>query len=143
MSSWRQQALIEAPVEDVWELVGIRTATRNGRRKSSRSPAWPQSTKGETFQQVTKTPIGKDETTFEIEELDELHEIKLRCQTSGFYSRWLLTEAQENTFLDVEIGMDPATVPVPRHERDGWQALVPPARRELARRDPDGRRTTR
>ncbi len=111
MSSWRQQALIEAPLEDVWKLIG----------NPNRYPEWAAEVleitglasvdEGQTFQQVTKTPISKDQTTFEIEELDELHEIKLRCQTSGFYSRWLLTEARENTFLDVEIGMDPATVP--------------------------------
>ncbi len=39
-----------------------------------------------------------------------MHEIKLRCQTSGYYSRWLLTEAQDSTFVDVEIGIDPTAL---------------------------------
>ena len=45
--------------------------------------------------------------TFEVEELDDLGEIKLRCQTSGYYSRWLLTDARGNTFADVELGVEP------------------------------------
>ncbi len=30
-----------------------------------------------------------------------------RCQTSGYYSHWRLTEAQGQTFADVEIGVEP------------------------------------
>ena len=32
---------------------------------------------------------------------------RLRCLQSGYYSRWLLTEAMGGTFADVEIGMEP------------------------------------
>ncbi len=45
-------------------------------------------------------------TTFKVEEFDELHEIKLRCQTSGYYSRWILTDARGSTFVDVELGVE-------------------------------------
>jgi len=110
VSSWRQQALIDAPVEEVWSLVG----------DPNRYPEWAgdvlevtglaSRAEGETYRQVTRTPLGKTETTFEIEELDELHEIKLRCQTSGYYSRWVLTEARESTFVDVEIGAEPTSL---------------------------------
>ena len=31
----------------------------------------------------------------------------MRCLNTGTYTRWLLTEAQGNTFVDVEFGMDP------------------------------------
>jgi hypothetical protein len=31
----------------------------------------------------------------------------MRCTKTGTYARWLLTEAQGNTFVDVEFGMDP------------------------------------
>ena len=62
------------------------------------------------FQQVSQTPLGKAETTFRIEELDDLHTIKLRCQQSGYYSRWVLTEAQSSTFAEVEIGIEPTAV---------------------------------
>ena len=47
------------------------------------------------------------ETTMAIEQLDDLREIHMRCTDTGTYARWLLTEAQGNTFVDVEFGMDP------------------------------------
>ena len=62
------------------------------------------------FQQVSQTPLGKAETTFKIEQLEDLHTIKLRCQQSGYYSRWVLTEAQSCTFAEVEIGIEPTAV---------------------------------
>jgi hypothetical protein len=29
------------------------------------------------------------------------------CQTTGMYAHWLLTDAQGDTFVDVEMGMEP------------------------------------
>lgn len=110
MASWRQQALIEAPVEEVWKLVADPT----------RYPEWganvvavtgeAEVSRADTFRQRTRDLGIEQETTFRVEELEELREIKLRCETSGYYSRWVLTKAQENTFLDVEIGMEPLAV---------------------------------
>ena len=71
--------------------------------------AWPRSRKGATFEQETRTPMGKSTTTFVVDDLSELREIKLRCLTSGYYSHWLLTEARGETFAEVEIGMDRST----------------------------------
>jgi len=109
MASWKQQALIEAPVEKVWELL----------EDVERYPEWNESSievtgapthveKGSTFKQISRGPLGtKTTTTFEVEELQDLREIKLRCQASGYYSHWLLTEAMGNTFTEVEIGVEP------------------------------------
>jgi hypothetical protein len=69
----------------------------------SRSPVWPRSPLTPSF---GKSPVGKFETTYKIEKLDDLREIKLRCQ-SGYYSRWFLTPAQDSTFVDVEVGVEP------------------------------------
>ena len=109
-SSWRQQALIEAPVADVWALVG----------DPNRFPEWASYVVaitglaavegGETFTQTSKSMLGEHDTTFKIDELDELHAIKLRCLDSGFYSRWVLTEAQDSTFVDVEVGIEPTAI---------------------------------
>ena len=50
-----------------------------------------------TFEQTQRRPLfGADTTMFEIEKLDDLREIRLRCRTSGYYSHWILTPAQEN-----------------------------------------------
>ena len=111
MGCWHEQALIEAPVEDVWQLVG----------DPRRYPEWvsgevievtglPEVAKGAEYEQVTRNPFGTSKTTFEIEELDDLHEIRLRCTASGWYSHWKLTEAGGDTFADIEIGMEPSKV---------------------------------
>jgi hypothetical protein len=106
--AWKQQALIEAPVSAVWELVG----------DPARYPEWAgdvvavtglaEVAENATFEQTSHQPLlGEQTTTFEIERLDELQEIRLRCRTSGYYSHWVLTPARETTFLEVEIGIEP------------------------------------
>ena len=107
MSSFRQQTLIEAPLTEVWRLVG----------DPRRYPEWAgdvlevtgvaEVAQGAEFEQTTKTPAGKLTTPYLVEEFEDLREIRLRCQTSGYYSHWLLTEAGDDTFCEVEIGMEP------------------------------------
>jgi uncharacterized protein YndB with AHSA1/START domain len=107
VSAWRQQAVIDAPVTSVWSLVG----------DPARYPEWAadvvsvtglaEVADGATFEQTQRMPLfGADSTTFEIERLEDLREIRLRCRTSGYYSHWILTSAQDTTFLDVEIGVE-------------------------------------
>jgi len=109
MASWRQQALIEAPVEEVWSVLCDPT----------QFPEWNPDTveitgaptrieKGSTFEQTSTGPLGfKPTTTYAVTELDDLREIKLQCQTSGLYSHWWLTEARGQTFTEVEMGVEP------------------------------------
>jgi uncharacterized protein YndB with AHSA1/START domain len=108
MSSWKEQALIEAPVESVWSLL----------EDPSRFPDWSgdwidvtgvptRIERGSRFGVTGKGPFGiTANTTFMVDELDDMHEIKLRCQASGFYSHWVLTEAQGQTFAEVEMGVE-------------------------------------
>ena len=110
MPSARKQTVIEAPVDQVWAYIG----------DPRRYPEWAGNVVSVTglatveaeaeFQQVSKSPLGKSETTFRIEELDELRTIKLRCEQTGYYSRWVLTEAQSQTFAEVEIGIEPTAL---------------------------------
>ena len=62
---------------------------------------------GEGYAQVTKQGRGTVETDFLIERLDDMHEIRFACQKTGMYAHWLLTDAQGDTFVDVEMGMQP------------------------------------
>ena len=111
MSGWRRQAVIDAPVEVVWELVG----------DPNRHPEWfprvlevsglAQVEQDARFRQVTRSLRGQMETTLAIEELDQLRAINMRCLDTGTYVRFLLTEAQDGTFADIEIGMSPARLP--------------------------------
>jgi uncharacterized protein YndB with AHSA1/START domain len=106
MSVCRNQALINAPPSRIWDLVGD---------PQHHPEWWPRvvEVRGESFDQgsnyaqVTRTPTGRIETTMAVERLEDLREIHMRCMTTGTYARWLLTEAQGNTFVDVEFGMDP------------------------------------
>lgn len=94
----------------MWDLVG----------DPRRYPEWvgdeikevtglPTVVQGARYDQVTRSVVGPAaKTTFEIEELDDMHEIRLRCTSSGWFSKWTLTEAGGGTFADVEIGMEPA-----------------------------------
>lgn len=110
MSAWREQALIHAPIDAVWRLVG----------DPARYPEWAgdvidvtglaEVEQGARFQQESRVPFGKVSTSFEIESLEDLHEIRLRCVESGYYARWVLTEAGEDTFAEVELGMEPNSV---------------------------------
>ena len=112
MSTWKQQALLEAPIEDVWRLLqDPQRYTEWNQEIVAVTGAPTKIEKGATFDLTGPSPMGgkKMTTTFKVEEFDELHEIKLRCQTSGYYSRWLLTEARGNTFADVEMGVEPVS----------------------------------
>ncbi len=108
MTAWRQQAVIDAPASSVWALVG----------DPARYPEWAadvvavtglaEVAENQTFEHTQRMPLfGADTTTFEIEKLEDLHEIRLRCRMSGYYSHWIVTPAQDSTFLEVEIGVEP------------------------------------
>ena len=108
MSSIKRQAVIDAPVDAVWELVG----------NPARHPEWfprvievngERFEEGQQYAQVTKQGRGQVETDFLIERLEDMHEIRFACQQSGMYAHWLLTDAQGDTFVDVEMGIDPKT----------------------------------
>ena len=102
--------MIEAPIESVWELVG----------DPRRHPEWfprvievngERFDEGEEYAQVTREPNGKAvRTDFLIERMDNLREIRFACQKTGMYAHWMLTDAQGDTFVDVEMGMQPKKV---------------------------------
>jgi hypothetical protein len=49
----------------------------------------------------------KGTTRFKVEELEDMRELKMQCQLTGFYTHWLLTDAQGGTFTEVEMGVEP------------------------------------
>ena len=108
MASWRQQTQIEAPVSEVWDMLC----------DPARSPEWAEDVieitgepvkieKGSTFLVTARGPLGmKGTTPFKVMELEDMRELKMQCQVSGFYSHWLLTDAQGGTFTEVEMGVE-------------------------------------
>jgi uncharacterized protein len=116
-TSWKQQALVEAPVETVWEVLGDPTRFPEWNAEVIEVTGVPTMIeKGSTYVQKGRAPLGmKATTTYVIEELDDLREVKLRCTESGYYSHWLLTEARGNTFIDVELGFEPESHGIAAH----------------------------
>lgn len=124
MASWRQQALIHAPVTDVWEILS----------DPNRGPDWDEDVigvtgtptkieRGSTFDVTSRGPLGlKGTTTFKVEEFKDLHEVKMKCEYSGFYAHWLLTPAQDGTFTEVELGIE-RVKPQPRLSQRAVAAL--------------------
>ena len=110
MPPYRQQALIEAPAEAVWREVGDPSRYPNWAGDIVEVTGLNDVEVGATYNQVTKTPIRTMRTDFVVEQLDEMREIQVKCLLSGYYVHWLLTEAGENTFTQVEIGMDPKSL---------------------------------
>ena len=44
-----------------------------------------------------------------VERFEELKEAQFRCTMSGSYARFQLTPAQDDTYVELEIGMDPTS----------------------------------
>jgi uncharacterized protein YndB with AHSA1/START domain len=106
VSESRHQAVIDAPLEAVWEYVG----------HPKRYPEWwprvmevrgSRFEEGTEFVQVSRTPLGRAETTFLIDRMDELREVRMHCTKSGTFAHWQLTGAQGGTFVEVTFGMEP------------------------------------
>jgi hypothetical protein len=109
MATWKQQGFIDAPVGRVWDLLADPASYPSWAADSIGVTGPPtRIEKGSTFEQTSPAPVrGEQTTTFKVVELEDLHEIKLQCQRSGYYSHWKLTEAQGQTFADVELGIEP------------------------------------
>jgi Polyketide cyclase / dehydrase and lipid transport len=109
MASWRQQALIAAPVEEVWELLVEPERWREWGEDVNEVTGGPvRIEKGSMVDVRGRGPLRLPTTAhFKVEDLEELKEVHLKCQVSGFYSHWLLTEARGSTFADVELGVEP------------------------------------
>ena len=106
MSLSRQQGFVQAPVEVVWDLLS----------DAERHPEWwPRVIEvqcegleeGCTYRQVTQTPLGRDEMKLLIEGRDELRSLRIRCLNTGTFVRFGITGAQDGTFVEGEMGMDP------------------------------------
>lgn len=110
MSAYREQALIGAPIDRVWREVGDPRRYAEWAGDVAEVTGLDDVEKGARYRQRSRSPFGMSETEFVIEELDDLHEIGVRCMTSGYFLHWRLTEAGEDTFAEIEIGMDPVSM---------------------------------
>jgi uncharacterized protein YndB with AHSA1/START domain len=109
MASWREQTLIDAPVSEVWDMLcDPERASEWGEDVIAVTGGPARIEKGSTYQVTARGPLGLKATTpFTVEELEDMHELKMQCQVSGFYTHWLLTQAQGGTFAELELGVEP------------------------------------
>src|SRR3954454_2220073 len=109
MSKWTSQALLPASVEEVWALVGDPNRHAEWFPLVMEVHGLPTVETDATYRQVSRLPGRPRETTFLIEELDDLRQIGMRCTDTGTYVRFILTPARGDTFAEVDIGMEPTS----------------------------------
>ena len=108
MGSYRQQTLIEAPVEVVWAQVGDPNTYPDWAGETVEVRGLETIEAGARYEQTQKPPVGSAKpTVFVVDAFEEMREISVRCTVSGWYLHWLLTGAGQDTFAEVEVGMDP------------------------------------
>ena len=106
MSTYRAQVQIDAPLDEVWALVG---------NPATYPEWWPAAVEirgerfevGDPFTQVVGFPGRRLEYSRIIDRREEFKELGWHCPTTGGFQHWLLTEAQGGTFVDMEMGMNP------------------------------------
>jgi uncharacterized protein YndB with AHSA1/START domain len=112
--TYRHQALIDAPVEDVWAVVS----------DPRTHPDWwpdvvdvrvdadePLVEGGEYVRTSKFVPfLDAIEAVWVAERLEDLKEARFRCTVSGSWARFTLTPAQGETFVELESGMNPTTL---------------------------------
>src|SRR3954451_5838480 len=105
----RRHVLIEAPIEDVWKVVSD---------PGTQPDWWPEVTdvrvdgpvdEGDEYTRVAKRFgfLDQVDNVWVVERMEHLKEAHFRCTVSGAYARFALTPAQEETFVEAEVGMLP------------------------------------
>ena len=110
--TYRHQALIDSPVEDVWAVVS----------DPRTHPEWwpdvvdvqldePLVEGGEYTRTSKPVPfLDAMESVWVAERLEDLKEARFRCTLSGSWARFTLTPAQGETYVELESGMEPTTL---------------------------------
>jgi hypothetical protein len=105
----RRHVLIEAPVEDVWAILSD---------PKTHVEWWPELVdvrvsdelaEGDEYKRVTRRLGFLDlvDGIWVAERLEHLKEAHFRCTVTGTYTRFALTPAQSDTFVELEAGMLP------------------------------------
>jgi hypothetical protein len=107
----RHQALIDAPVGDVWEIVSDPRTHPDWWPDVVRIDAKDAVSEGDEYVHSAKMMpfIDAVDAVWVVDRLDELKEAKFRCTMTGTYARFQLTPAQDDTFVEMEVGMDPTS----------------------------------
>jgi uncharacterized protein YndB with AHSA1/START domain len=109
--SYRHQALIDAPVADVWQVVSDPRTHPEWWPDVVGIDAAGEVAEGDEYVHSGKVMPFLDalDSVWVVERYEELKEAQFRCTMSGSYARFQLTPAQDETYVEMEIGMDPTS----------------------------------
>jgi Polyketide cyclase / dehydrase and lipid transport len=109
--SYRHQALIDAPVGDVWEVVSDPRTHPDWWPEVVRIEASEHVGEGDEYVHTAKMVpfIDAVDAIWVVERMEELKEAQFRCTMTGSYARFQLTPAQDETYVEMEVGMDPTS----------------------------------
>jgi hypothetical protein len=109
---YRHQALIEAPLEEVWEVVTDPRTHPDWWPEVVGVEAPDELAEGGEYVRRTASSIpfvDAVDTIWVAERLDHLREARFRCTASGAVARFTLTSAQEDTYVELEADIDPTS----------------------------------
>lgn len=106
--TYRRHCVIQAPVEDVWSIVS---------NPHTHPDWWPELEGVEEredgeYVRLTKRLGFLDmvDTVWVMEPMEHLRQVNFRCTLTGTFTRFSLTPAQDNTFVEIEGGVEPTGV---------------------------------
>lgn len=109
---YRHQALIEAPAEEVWELISNPNTHPNWWPDVVAADGPEELAEGDQYTRKSKFLPFVDavDSVWVAERMEHMKEAQFRCTLSGSFARFTLTPAREDTFVELETGMDPTTL---------------------------------
>jgi hypothetical protein len=110
--TFRHQALIDAPLGDVWEIISDPKTHPEWWPEVTRIDAPERVGEGDEYLHTAKMVplIDAVDSIWVVERLNELKEAHFRCTMTGTYTRFQLTPAQDETYVEMEVGMDPTSL---------------------------------
>jgi uncharacterized protein YndB with AHSA1/START domain len=107
--TYRRHAVIEAPIDDVWSIVSDPHTHPDWWPELKDVRAAPGSVQGGEYTRYTRRFGFLDlvDTVWVAEPAEHLKEVNFRCTLTGTYTRFALTPAQDDTFVELQAGVDP------------------------------------
>jgi len=107
--TYRRHSLINAPVEDVWAVVSD-PQTHPDWWPEVRDVQVPEELAQDGEYVQTSRRLGfldVVDSVWTTEKVEHLKQVHFRCTLTGTYTRFSLTPAQDETFVEIEAGVDP------------------------------------
>ena len=101
--------MIQAPIEDVWSIVSDPHTHPDWWPDLEDVRATEAAAQGGPYTRMTKRLGFLDvvDTVWVAEPMEHLKEVNFRCTVTGTFTRFALTPAQDNTFVEIRAGVDP------------------------------------